>query len=80
MKKAKKSVPKEDNLEDLAWRSLDRYRLAQVLSLAWENNCARGHNCFIMYVDACECMLMHVRDGLYDKQAGEIRKIAIPSN
>ena len=32
-----------------------------------------------MYVDACECMLMHVRDGLYDKQAGEIRKIAIPS-
>jgi hypothetical protein len=32
-----------------------------------------------MYVDACECMLMHVRDGLYEKQAGEIRKIAIPS-
>ena len=46
--------------------------------MAWENNCARGHNrinFIYMYVDACECMLMHVRDVLYDKQAGEIKLI-----
>ena len=80
MKKEKNSISKEDNLEDLAWRSLDRYQVSLGSLIGLGEHFARGHNCFIMYVDACECMLMHVRDGLYDKQAGEIRKIAIPSN